>query len=112
MLVQLPTNLFSFLHNYSVFFIYLQNIIPTDYIPTLTLVGSSSSFYENWKKELNVNLVVLNFKTGDKNNPSKLLYVVLTSPYQLTYYKSLKQVPLVSHKFQTYWNIILRDYIL
>ena len=30
----LPPSLFGFLHNYSVFFIYLQNIIPTDYIPT------------------------------------------------------------------------------
>ena len=38
MLVQLPTNLFSFLHKYSVFFIYLQNIIPTDYIPTIPLL--------------------------------------------------------------------------
>ena len=36
MLVQfhLPPSLFSFLHNYSFSFIYLQNIIPTDYIPT------------------------------------------------------------------------------
>ena len=36
MLVQfhLPPNFFSFLHNYSFSFIYLQNIIPTDYIPT------------------------------------------------------------------------------
>ena len=31
----LPTSHFSFLHNYSFSFIYLQNIIPTDYIPTL-----------------------------------------------------------------------------
>ena len=30
----LPPSLFGFLHNYSVFFIYLQNIIPMDYIPT------------------------------------------------------------------------------
>ena len=37
MLVQfhLPPSLFSFLHNYSFSFIYLQNIIPTDYIPTI-----------------------------------------------------------------------------
>ena len=34
----LPTSLFSFLHNYSVFFIYLQYIIPTDYILTIPLL--------------------------------------------------------------------------
>ena len=33
----LPPSLFGFLHNYSVSFIYLQNIIPTDYIPTILL---------------------------------------------------------------------------
>ena len=37
MLVQfnLPPSLFSFLHNYSFSSIYLQNIISTDYIPTI-----------------------------------------------------------------------------
>ena len=34
----LPPSLFGFLHNYSVSFICLQNIIPTDYIPTIPLL--------------------------------------------------------------------------
>ena len=34
----LPPSLFGFLHNYSVFFIYLQYIIPTDYILTIPLL--------------------------------------------------------------------------
>ena len=35
----LSPSLFGFLHNYSVFFIYLQHIILTDYIPTGSNLG-------------------------------------------------------------------------
>ena len=45
----LPTSLFSFLHNYSFSFIYLQNIIPTDYIPT-DFNLDKEKFYTRLKK--------------------------------------------------------------
>ena len=46
--------LFSFLHNYSFSFIYLQNIIPTDYIPTIPPliqrgVSKSEHVFESFK---------------------------------------------------------------
>ena len=46
----LPPSIFGFLHNYSVFFIYLQYIIPTDYILTNgTICGHITKFEKKGK---------------------------------------------------------------
>ena len=53
----------------------------------LDLVGSLCCFYENWKRDLNLNLIVCIFKSGDKNNPSNykisMINLLLTKLYEI-----------------------------